>query len=320
MTYTIGDRKITLRDNLSQADIHLLLAHSKLFKYCLNNATFKFLINLKKLVHLYADIITIYSTLLKKIPNYDDITLMAYKAKLNVLKLEGDYNELFGEDTSNNFNANPFKLASNWEEKNYENNIKKFTILMLDSTIETFDIMFKTLRCIDVFFCNFNNLKKLLIPYLLSQTTSISKSLQKAQYLYHLTTITDDMGTISEITAPILKQLRKIEKITSGIERESSILEYAFLTFNPSLEQYTSILLGKAILKREVPPNQCQLIKRRDVCLQAAEHVVSIPLTEDTTNNSTYEYLRKYLSYGVMLLVALIALFCYRLIHVIFGQ
>lgn len=314
MTYTIGDRRITLDDDLSQEERQLVLAHSKLFKYCLNNAAYKFLINVKKIIHLYSDIITIYSTLLRKIPNYDDVTMMTNKVKLNLIRLEDDLNRVFGDDI-----AGTMAKKGNWEEKHYSNNIRLLALLILDSCMESFDAIIKNLNCIDIFFNNFNNLRKLLIPYLTSQTKSIAKSLGKAHYLFKLTTITDDIVNITELTPPIIKQLRKVEKITSGIERESLILETAFAAFDPSLQQYTSILLGRAILKRTIDERECQIIKRREVCFRAAEHVGSIPLTEDQSSNFSMDYLTRYLSYVVLVLVALISVIVYRLVKVLFG-
>ncbi|KAK6459285.1 uncharacterized protein RJT20DRAFT_14957 [Scheffersomyces xylosifermentans] len=315
MTYTIGDRKITLDNELSPSDMQLVLAHSKLFKYCLNNATYKFLINLKKLVHLYTDIVTIYATLLGKIPNYEDITRMTRNTRANISNLETDFNSIFGETIHGSLSK-----KFNWEEKNYEHTVKDMTLLILDSSLESFELIIKNLNCIDIFFNNFDNLKKLLIPYLLSQTKSIHKSLHKAHYLYKLTTITDDIASLKELTPPIIKQLKKIEKITSGIERESIILETAFMTFDPSLQSYTSILLGKAILKRSVDDRDCQIIKRREVCFQAAEHVVSIPLTEDQSSSLSMKQLAKYFSYVAIVVVGLLSVMLYRLLNVLIGR
>lgn len=314
MTYTIGDRRITLDDELSPHDRQLVLAHSKLFKYCLNNAAYKFLINVKKIIHLYSDIITIYLTLLRKIPDYDDVTLMTNKVKLNLIRLEDDLNRVFGDAIT----GSPAKKG-NWEDKHYASNVRQLAMLILDLCIEAFDAIVKNLNCIDLFFNNFNNLRKLLIPYLTNQTKSVAKSLAKAHYLFKLTTITDEIASISELTAPVIKQLRKIEKITSGIEREALILETAFAAFDPSLQQYTSILLGRAILKRTIDERECQIIKRREVCFRAAEHVGSIPLTEDQATLSSMDYLAQYLSYVVLVLVALISVILYRLIKVVFG-
>lgn len=315
MTYTVGDRKICIdKDELDQQEKDLILAHLKLFKYCLNNACYNFLINLKKIVHLYGDIITIYSTLLRKVPNYDDITLMTNRTRLNLLKLEDDFNQIFGEK----YQGDHWKKG-NWEEKNYEMETKKMCVLFVESLIEVFELIIKNLNCIDVFFNSFDNLKKLLIPFLLSQTMSIQKLMTKALYLFKLTTIVDEVSSFTDLTPAIIKQLRKIEKITSSIERELIILDTAFVTFDPSLQQYTSILLGKAILKRDIDNADCQIIRRREVCFQAAEHVVSIPLTEDQSSNISMKHLVKYTVYVCILLLIIIGFMFYRLINVVVG-
>ncbi|CAR65633.1 DEHA2D07414p [Debaryomyces hansenii CBS767] len=315
MTYTVGDRRISIdNDELDASEKELILAHLKLFKYCLNNASYKFLISSKKIVHLYSDIITIYSTLLRKVPNYDDITLMTNRTRLNLLKLEDDFNKILGDKCQGD-HSNKGK----WEDKNYEVEVKRICLLCVESLNEIFELIVKNLNCIDVFFNSFDNLKKLLIPFLSSQTKSIQKSMVKALYLFKLTTIVDEVSSIKELTPTIIKQLRKIEKITGGIERESIILDTAFVTFDPSLQQYTSILLGKAILKRDVADADCQIIRRREVCFQAAEHVVSIPLTEDQSSNLSMKHLVKYIVYICILLAIVSSLVLYRIVKVMVG-
>ncbi|CCE73196.1 Piso0_000222 [Millerozyma farinosa CBS 7064] len=315
MTYTVGDRKITIeKEQLSESDKELILAHSKLFRYCLNNSCYSFLLSLKKIIHLYTDIITIYSTLLRKVPHYDDVTLMTNRTKLNILKLEDDFNRLFGTKVE----GEP-RNKIDWEEKAYEHEVKKKCILCVESVHEVFDLILKNLNCIDIFFNSFDNLKKLLIPFLANQTKSIYKSLAKALYLFKLTTIADEVSAIRDLSPAVLKQLRKIEKITSGIERESLILNTAFSTFDSSLQQYTSILLGKAILKRDVDTADCQLVKRRDICYQAAEHVVSIPLSEDQSSGVLIQALTKHLICGAFILAFLVTVILYRLFEVVFS-
>lgn len=311
----MGDRRISIdKDELDASEKDLILAHLKLFKYCLNNASYKFLMSLKKIVHLYSDIITIYSTLLRKVPNYDDITLMTNRTRLNLLKLEDDFNKFLGDKLQGDSTK-----KGNWEDKSYELEVKRICLLCVESLNEIFELINKNLNCIDVFFNTFDNLKKLLIPFLSSQTKSIQKLMVKALYLFKLTTIVDEVSSIKELTPTIIKQLRKIEKITGGIERELIILDTAFVTFDPSLQQYTSILLGKAILKRDIDDSDCQIIKRREVCFQAAEHVVSIPLTEDQSSNLTMKHLVKYIVYVCILLAVVLSLMLYRIAKVIIG-
>lgn len=315
MTYTVGDRKITIEtEQLSESDRELILAHLKLFKYCLNNSCYSFLLSIKKIIHLYTDIITIYSTLLRKVPHYDDVTLMTNRTKLNILKLEDDFNRLFGTKVE----GEP-RNKIDWEEKSYEHEVKKKCILCVESVHEVFDLILKNLNCIDIFFNSFDNLKKLLIPFLTNQTKSIYKLLAKALYLFKLTTIADEVSAIRDLLPAVLKQLRKIEKITSGIERELLILNTAFLTFDSSLQQYTNILLGKAILKRDVDIADCQLVKRRDICYQAAEHVVSIPLSEDQSSGALMQALTKHLIFGALIFAFLVTVILYRLFEVIFS-
>ena len=321
MPYIIGDRKIKLDSSITESDEQLLLSHANIFRCCLNNALFQYCIDLKKTVHLYLDIIVIYATLLRKVPNYDDITIMANKCKLNMLKLEDDFNELFGNDVNASLHQYG-KLCSNWEDKSYSNSIKPSSMLIIDSTLESFEIMVKTLSCIDLFFQSFNNLKKLLIPFLLEQTKSIVLSLSKIKQFLALDIPVDLLakGALGSETS-VFETMKRIEKVTTGIERESLILETAFLTFNGSLKHYTSILLGRAILKREIDPRDCELFTRRGICYQAAENVVAIPLTEESLNNSNnpMDYLNKYLSYIVILLVVLISIVFYRLFKVLLG-
>ncbi|ODV81054.1 uncharacterized protein CANTADRAFT_25324 [Suhomyces tanzawaensis NRRL Y-17324] len=305
MTYTIGDRSITL-DALSEDDHQLILAHSQVFKYCLNNAVYTLLLKVKKVVHLYSDVMTIYSTLLRKIPDYDDITMMANKVKMHLMKVEEDLDAIFGaeEDTA---------PRRHWESLSYERSTKKVSLLVIRSTIESFDQIAKTLNCIEIFFNSFNNLKKLLIPYLTTQTMAVSRCLAKIHYLLGITTIVDD---IPDLSPPIVKQLKKIEKITTGMEREGLILDAAFLTFEPSLQQYTRVLLGKAILKRDISDTDCQLIKRREVCFQAAEFVGSIPLTEEQS-------FKKHINtiyYAVFVFMAMVSIVVYRIAQVVLGK
>lgn len=317
MTYTIGDRRISLdTEELDDKGKQLIISHRRLFKYCLNNAAFKLLINLKKIVHLYNDIITIYSTLLKKIPNYDDITVMTNLNKIDLGTLELQFNKLLGPSI-NDADINQMILKNQWQFKSYETIIKPIVIDIIELTLIYFNKVIKNLNCIKLFFENFDNLRKLLIPFLLSQTTSIKNLLKKLLYLFKLSTIADNLSSIKSIDGSILKQLKKIEKITSGIERESIILETAFKTFDPSLQQYTNILLGKAILKREIDFSDCQIIKRREICYQAAEHVVSIPLTEDQSSNASMNLLTKHLTYLVLVLMVLVFSVLYRLLKIL---
>lgn len=312
MTYLIGDRTIVFNGkSLSNEDERLIRAHPNIFKYCLNATTHRYLLSMKKTVHLYTDIITIYSTLLLKIPNYDDVTAMTNRTKLNLFRLEEDLNKIFGKKLE--------VVNDGWENKNYESLIKSMARLILKGCKESFDLLFKNLNCIDVFFLSFDNLKKLLIPCLLTHTQMIQKLVTGAIFLIGLTTIVDEITKIDELSPAIIKQLTKIDSITSGIERETRLLDTVFNTLDPSLQQYTNILLGKAILKREVNEAECQIIRRRDVCFQAAEHVVSIPLTGDQSTNLSRQHFTKHFFYFVSAMFVVIVIVLYRLYTVVFG-
>lgn len=315
MTYTVGDKRISLdRGELDDEEKRLILAHLRLFKCCINNASYKYLLNLKKVIHLYGDIITIYSMLLRKVPGYDDITLMSNRTKLQLIKLEDDFNRVFGMYKMGG------KNRRGWEDYSYEKRVRPLSLLYVETTDEVFQAIMKDLNCIEVFFNSFDNLKKLLIPHLLSQTKTLHQLIRKSVFLFRLVTIADEITHIKQATPAVLKQLRKVEKITGSVERELVILESFFITFDPSLQQYTSILLGKAILKRDVNISDCQIIKRRSICFQAAEHVVSIPLTEDNYKSSSISrrIAVKYLAYICLVLALVVTLVIYRLLRVVF--
>lgn len=266
---------------------------------------------MKNVVHLYTDIITIYSTLLQKVPNYDDITMMTLWTKLNFVRLEEDLVRVFGKS----LNAN----NEGWEDKDYEDQVKPIVKLILMTCGEAFDALFKTLNCIDVFFLAFDNLKKLLIPCLLTHTQMIQKLIAGANYFFGLTTIVDELGNFHEYSGTIVRQITKIDSITSGIERESKLLDMVFTTIDSSLKQYTNILLGKAILKRDVEEPECQIIRRRDVCFQAAEHVVSIPLTGDQFTSLSMLHFTKHIFYFISAILVVVVVVLYRLYAVVFG-
>lgn len=312
MPYLIGDRKISLKGRLlTEEEQQLIQAHPQMIKHCLNYTTHKYLLGIKKVIHLYCDIITIYSTLLSKIPNYDDVTVMTNKTKANLTRLEEDLNQIFGKDLQ--------AVTDGWEERHYERLVKPLAILILKSCNESFDIIYKNLNCIDVFFLTFDNLKKLLVPCLLSHTQIIQKLITGAIFLFGLTTIADELHVIKELDSTTIEQLIKIDSITSGIEREHNLLEMILTTINPSLQQYTSILLGKAILKRDVDDAECQIIRRRDVCFQAAEHVVSIPLTSEQNEGFSVSSIPLFVFYGLFAITMFALILFYR-ISVVFGS
>lgn len=312
MTYTIGDRVISFGGkSLTPEEERIIRAHPDIFRACLNSTVHNYLLSMKKVVHLYTDIITIYSTLLLKVPNYDDVTQMTNKTKLNMVRLEEDMNQLFGK----NIDA----INEGWESREYELRVKPMTTLILKSCNESFDYLFKTLNCVDVFFLAFDNLKKLLIPCLLSHTQMIQKLIAGAIFFFGLTTIVDEVLSVTEFLGTIIRQFTKIDSITSGIEREAKLLDMVFTTIDSSLQQYTNILLGRAILKREVEEPDCRIIRRRDVCFQAAEHVVSIPLTGDHLSKLSMLHFTKHIFYFISAIILVVVVVLYRLYAVFFG-
>lgn len=312
MTYLIGNRSISFsNDTLSEEDQKVIRAHPKLFKICLNSTAHRFLLSLKRIIHLYTDIITIYSTLLFKIPNYDDITSMTNKTKLQITRLEEDLNGLLGRE--------PLSESEGWENKNYEAAVKRIALIVLGDCSNTFELVSKNLNCIDIFFGTFDNLRKLLIPGLLSYTKIIQKVISDATSLFGLTTILSEISKIGSLSPVITKQLAKIDILTSGIERETKLLNLSFSTIDPSLQQYTNLLLGKAVLKRDISNADCQLLKRRAICFQAAEHVVSIPLSGMQNTGLSMQHITKQVFYIVSAILLVFVAVIYRLYNVVFG-
>lgn len=326
MLYTIGDRKLKVTLDLSKEDQILILENSQVFRYCLNKAVLKYLISLKTIVHLYADVLTIYSTLLKKIPQYEDITVMTNDCKNNILQLENDFNDILGKDTLQESdldnNGGNFSMSINFrriELVPYEQTIRPSVNLILQSTLSTFELINKILHCIEVFFTSHSNLKKLLVPFLKMDCSRVLRAIEYGQNLFQTSLIVDDIPF--GFDSWIWLQLMRIEDITSDIERESAKLHASFCKFEGSLRHYTDLLLGKAILKRTIEEEDCYLIKRREVCYQASEHVVSIPLSEErTSDDNPMTSFGKALTYIVMVLVGLVAIILYRLIRVITGS
>ena len=268
-----------------------------MFKICLNHAAHSLLIQLKKMVHLHGDVLTIYTTLLKKIPKYDDITALASRTQTRVLRLEDLFNSLLGRSLAGNSHL--------WDAKLYDHHTRIACILCIKLALDVFSQVTGCLNCIEMFFQNYDNLSKLLIPCFLAQAESINVVLGRLLELFRIQTIVDNIELIKNITPATLIQLRKVERITTGIEQELEILFEAFMTYDRLLEQYTAILLGKTILKMDIDVGSCSTVKRRDICFLAAEKVINIPLRQDQLGESQQDQL---LYYGILIMVLVLLL------------
>ncbi|GEQ69703.1 hypothetical protein JCM33374_g3377 [Metschnikowia sp. JCM 33374] len=206
MTYLIGDKSISLNDStLTAAEEDLIRAHPEVF-----------------------------STLISKIPHYEDLRLLTTKSRVGLTRLEADFNTVFGSEVD--------VPSDGWEQKNYETMVKKMALVVLQSCADTFDLVAHTDGA------ETGGGSRVFFPP--------SHHRQPDRH-------------VARVYSSVVKQLAKIDTITRGIERESKLLDMVFGSVNPSLKQYTAILLGKAILKRHIPENDCRLIHRREVCFQA---------------------------------------------------
>ena len=311
MKYLIGDRTITISGTaLSLLDEQLIRANPHIFKLCLNVAARKFLLALKRIVHLYADVLTIYSTLLQKVVDYDDITSMTYKAKLLMVRLEDDLNAIFGRAVD--------PPPDGWEQQLYEYLVKALVALVVEAAVASFASAHRALNCLELFFLAFDNLKKLLIPSLLRYTPVFQQLLACAVFLLNLSTAADNVGRMEVYTPSVIRHIAAMDSITGGFEREAKGLNALYSILNTSLTQYTGILLGKAILKGEVLPAECLIIRRREVCFHAAEHVVSIPLSGESPRQLYIQPFEKHLFYFFSMFFLVAVAVVYRLYTIFF--
>lgn len=305
MTYRIGDRVISFDNgSILPEDIILLGKRPEILCMCVNDATKRLLLVVKKLVHLFTDIITIYNTLLMKVPNFDDVTMMTSKTRHSLSSLETDLNRVFGGEGK--------KLNNEWERMEFEGKVKLLGQMVLRSFNEVLQLVRNNLNCIIVFFTQFDNLKKLLIPCLMSHTQMIQKLTSSSLFLLQLKM---EIGTnsIKDSESSVLeKQIKKVHAITEGLERESKLLEMIFGTLDLSLQQYTNLLIGKAILKRAVSEKDCQLISRRSMCYQAVENVLSIPMTGSHGYSLLYDLATRHVFYFASIFVLIISLLIYK--------
>lgn len=312
MTYLIGDKKIKLNgDELTAEEEDIIRSHPKIFLYCLNSTTHKHLLSIRRIINQYTDIMKIYMTLLSKILDYDDLTTLTKKTKRNLSVIETQMVHILGPEVNG--------LNEGWEEMNYEKQVKPMAIMILRSCEEVLRSAERNLRCIEVFFSAFDNLKTLLIACLQVHARMICKLLTKALFLFELTTIANETAKIEQLSPSIFKQLMKIDAITSGIEYETKMIDIIYDDTEKLLTRYTRIILGKAILKRDVEENECGIIVRRAICEEAAEHVISIPLSGVKPPRFSLEPFTTSLFYLVSALLLIMCAILYRVYNVIFG-
>lgn len=299
---------MTLNDLTPEA-IQLIKAHPKMFRICLNNNVRKWLFTTKKTVHLLCDVITIYATLLNKVSHYDDITAMADKTRMFMTQLEEDLKTIFDGR----------EQLWEWDTLHFEAKSKKVATLVVRSCHKSIVEMSKCISCVELFFLQFDNLKKLIVPCLMVNIKMILRLFKKTAFYLDLATIVDSTHAISQDPLGLSSELLKIENITDSIRCELQVLETVFSTLDVSLQHYTDILLGKLILKRSIHEDEREIIKRRDVCYQAAEHVLSIPLTGEHYKPLSISDIKKQLLYLASLLVAFLAFVLYRFYKMILG-
>lgn len=305
MTYHIGDRTVSFdKGSILPEDIILFRKRPEILCMCVNDATKRLLLRVKKVVHLFTDIITIYNTLLMKVPNFDDVTMMTSKTRHSLSCLETDLNRIFGDEgkTRNN----------DWERMEYEGKVKVLAQMVLKSFNEVLQLVRNNLNCIIVFFTQFDNLKKLLIPCLMSHTQMIQKLTSSSLFLLQIKIELGSNSASDSGSSVFEKQIKKIHAITEGLERESRLLEMIFGTLDLSLQQYTNLLIGKAILKRAVSEKDCQLISRRSMCYQAVENVLSIPMTGSQGYSLLYDLATRHVVYFASIFVLIISLLIYK--------
>lgn len=311
MTYRVGDVLVSLDEDLTPETVSLLSAHPYLFRVCLNSQVKCWLTNAKRAVHLFCDVIVIYATLLHKIPHYDDITTMAERNKGTLARLEFDFNMIFGGTMEGSH--------SGWERLVYEETVKPAAILITRSFYEGMEELSKCCTCVEIFFLQFDNLKKLLVPCLMMNARMVLRLIRKTTFLLELSTVVDDTASIALHPNEIREELIKIEHITDGIRRELCALRTVFSSLDSSLQCYTEVLLGKLILKRQVADLECVIVRRRDLCYQAAEHVLSIPLNGEHQKSFSVMNTKKHLIYLVSLMFAIILVILYRIYKIILG-
>ncbi|KAG7195297.1 uncharacterized protein KQ657_003823 [Scheffersomyces spartinae] len=317
MVYRIGDRILDLnptKGSITVEDAQLIVAHRVIFRLCLNNATYMYLTSIKKMLHLYGDIMTIYSTILKKVPNYDDVTEMVLTTHKLIETVEQDFNDIFGSSVV------PPITNDHWETWSYELKVKPLALLCINSAIETMENASKTVDCVDVFFESFNNLKRLLIPKLALQAAYVRSSLDRALNILHTITEVDDLvDEMNELGTSELARISKIETLTTMLENETSGMKLMFNSGDRSLDMYSVIILGKGILRQDLSAEECQILRRREICFQAENSIACIPLTDNPPENNSWHNSAFGGVAGVAVLVFMVAfVVVYRLYRIFF--
>lgn len=262
----------------------------------------RLLVIVKRINNLFSDVITIYSTLLQKVPQYEDITNMAMKGNLYMVHLEESLNRCLRFK----------KLNDDLKTDRHVEMLLLLALLVLSSAYEALKHLNKCFSCVEVFFLQFDNLRKLLIPCLTMNARMVLQLLKNSNSLIeHVTAVVQADNTI--LYAEQLVSIRaKLEDATGGIRRELRILETVFVTLDTSLQHYTSVLLGQLILKRQVEELERKIVARRTICQQAAEHVLSIPLSGEHQDNASALDVKSIMLYVFSLIVAIVIIVIYR--------
>lgn len=309
MTYRAGLKLVSLGGSFTPEAITIIKARPEMFLICLNHNVREWLLNAKQIIHVLCDAVTIYATLLNKVPQFDDITAMADKNKANMSRLEYDINKIF---------TRPLSIWE-WENSSYEEGVKTFASIVLRTIYEAVEELRKCIVCVELFFLQFDNLRKLIVPCLMINVKVILRLLKNTSFLLGTKTIVDRKDEIRRDPLKKRADLIRIEDITDGLRRELRVLETVFLTLDSSLKSYTDILLGKLILKRNIDNDERESIKRRTICYQAAEHVLSIPLTGEQHSRLSVSDIRKQLLYFTSLILAFMVFVLYRFYKIIVG-
>ncbi|CAN3374944.1 hypothetical protein DIURU_003673 [Diutina rugosa] len=297
MPYTIGPRDVSLA-RLRPGDWHLLHQYPHVFAQVLNSTVFVYVSKVEQVVQLYSDALIIYSTLLAKVPNFDEVAECTNRTRRAMLALETDVAAVLSGG------------GLSWENRPYSE-VRMAALLLTEATIKAFKLAQDTMAIISSFFEPFNNLEKLLIPYAHHMTTQLESTFTTARTAFSLAIDVDSIPQwLPDTPTPeALEHLQNIDTLTVQVQKQAQYLETMFRLVDNSLVRYSQVILGKGILKREVDAAECSLIRRRNVCFSAAEQVVSIPLTEQAQSKLPMDV--EVLTYLMMALggVLFIALF-----------